>query len=195
MSTSLPLCDRYWLLTSTTYGTWLPGDDRGFVSPVELGFGPEKRQNVPGTPYDAGVPGYRRVARASLKCPPIFFSGVQSQAVLQQFRETSRFRDWVLCAAAVMASHFHLVVGVPGDPDPDSMLRDVKAYASRALNEKWKKPASRTWWTESGSKRKLPDHPAVVAGVRYIANQEKPLALWIEPAFEELLGERGASAP
>jgi hypothetical protein len=26
--------DRYWLLTRTTYGTWLPGDVRGFVSRV-----------------------------------------------------------------------------------------------------------------------------------------------------------------
>jgi hypothetical protein len=25
---------RYWFLIWTTYGTWLPGDDRGFVSPV-----------------------------------------------------------------------------------------------------------------------------------------------------------------
>ena len=25
---------RYWLLTSTTYGTWLPGDERGFVGRV-----------------------------------------------------------------------------------------------------------------------------------------------------------------
>jgi hypothetical protein len=26
--------DRYWFLTSTTYGNWLPGDPRGFVSGV-----------------------------------------------------------------------------------------------------------------------------------------------------------------
>jgi hypothetical protein len=26
--------DRFWLLTWTTYGTWLPGDERGFVSEV-----------------------------------------------------------------------------------------------------------------------------------------------------------------
>ncbi len=26
--------DRYWFLTWTTYGPWLPGDRRGFVGPV-----------------------------------------------------------------------------------------------------------------------------------------------------------------
>jgi len=29
--------DRHWLLTWTTYGTWLPGDARGFVSPIPTG--------------------------------------------------------------------------------------------------------------------------------------------------------------
>ena len=33
-----------------------------------------------------------------------------------------------------MADHVHLVVGVPGDPDPHAMLRDFKAYGSRALS-------------------------------------------------------------
>lgn len=32
---------RCWLLTWTTYGTWLPGEDRGFVSPVRSSnYGP-----------------------------------------------------------------------------------------------------------------------------------------------------------
>jgi hypothetical protein len=26
--------DRYWLLTNTLYGTWLPGSERGFVGHV-----------------------------------------------------------------------------------------------------------------------------------------------------------------
>ena len=29
--------DRIWFLTWTTYGTWLPGDERGFVSPKFAG--------------------------------------------------------------------------------------------------------------------------------------------------------------
>jgi hypothetical protein len=59
--------DRHWLLTSTTYGTWLPGDPRGFVSNVADGPGPEVRHNIPGTPYDKDMPGLVRVARENLK--------------------------------------------------------------------------------------------------------------------------------
>ena len=34
--------DRYWLLTWHTYGTWLPGDRRGFVGRVREGSGPRE---------------------------------------------------------------------------------------------------------------------------------------------------------
>lgn len=43
---------RYCLLTWTTYGTWLPGEDRGFVSPVgNSSFAAWQRQNIPGAAY------------------------------------------------------------------------------------------------------------------------------------------------
>ena len=74
-----------------------------------------------------------------------------------------------------MRNHVHLVVGVPGDPEPDTLLRDFKSYASRALNHRWPKPASGTWWTQSGSTRKLADMPAAV---RYAQEQEHPLVVW-----------------
>ena len=63
--------DRYWLLTWTTYGSWLPGDERGFVSNVRVGPGPEIRHNIPGTPYDEDEPGLEQFAFNNLKCPAI----------------------------------------------------------------------------------------------------------------------------
>ena len=48
--------DRYWLLTWTTYGTWLPGDRRGFVGLQRDLQGVPSIHNSPGTPYDADVP-------------------------------------------------------------------------------------------------------------------------------------------
>jgi REP element-mobilizing transposase RayT len=106
--------------------------------------------------------------------------------------ETTAHRGWRLCAAAVMATHVHLVIGVPGDPEPESLLRDYKRYGSRRLNANWPKPSGGTWWTESGSKRKLPDEDAVIAAVRYVRNQQFPLVVWIAPEFIALIGERGA---
>ncbi len=177
--------DRFWLLTSTTYGTWLPGDERGFVSNVADGPGPEVRHNIPGTPYDADMPGLVHSSLATLKGPPVQFSSAMAAQTLHQFLETADHRDWLLCAVAVMATHFHSVVGVPGDPDPDHLLRDFKSYASRRLNTHFPRPESGTWWTTGGSKRKLPNEAAVHAGVRYVKNQPSPLVIWVNPLFTD----------
>jgi hypothetical protein len=77
-----------------------------------------------------------------------------------------------------MSSHFHLVVGTPGDPDPSALLADFKSYGSRALNRRWPKPESETWWTDSGSKRKLPYPSSVLAAIQYVLDQEYPLVIW-----------------
>ena len=171
-------CDRYWLLTWTMYGNWLPGDKCGFVSNVRDGDGPEVRHNIPGTEYDKDLPSLEEAARINLIGDPIRIQSEQAEVLLQQFQETAKFRNWKLLAVAIMSNHCHVVLGVPGDPDPRTLLQGLKSYGSRALNRKWKKPLSATWWTESGSKRKLPDDTAVLAGIKYLIDQEYPLVLW-----------------
>ncbi|MGC1272773.1 MAG: hypothetical protein WBC44_03635 [Planctomycetaceae bacterium] len=65
-------CDRFWLLTWTTYGSWLPGDERGFVSRVKDGDGPRVEHDAFLTPHDIDMPGLKHAACAKLKCPPLF---------------------------------------------------------------------------------------------------------------------------
>lgn len=174
---------RFWLLTWTTYGNWLPGDRRGFVGQVRGADGLPTIHNLPGTPYDADVPPLERAMRAAMLGPPIRLSSEHAAVVIEQFRETAKYRGWELLAVAVMANHVHLVVGVPGDPKPEQILHSFKSYASRALNQRWAKPVNGTWWTESGSKRKLPHDDAVRAAVNHVGHQEYPLAVWIDPRF------------
>jgi len=90
-------------------------------------------------------------------------------------------------AAAVMRAHVHLVVGVPGDPEPDVLLRDFKAYGSRAINRLFSRPKSGTWWTEGGSKRVKRTEEAVVRAVRYVARQEGALVAWVDAGWEWVL--------
>jgi REP element-mobilizing transposase RayT len=164
-------------LTSTTYGTWLPGDARGFVSTVTDVHGQRVRHNQYGEPYDADMPRLEAAARQKMKGPAVRFSLEQANTVFAQFRETAAHRGWLLFAVAVMSNHFH-VVADGGDVNPEWMLRDLKSYASRALNRQWGKPASGTWWTTSGSKRKLTEEAAVAAAVRYVLRQAHPLVIW-----------------
>ncbi len=180
---------RTWLLTWTTYGTWLPGDERGFVSNVRDGDGPEVKHNAPGTPYDARRRGLALVAKSLMKGDPVWLTAAQARPLAEQFRETAAFRGWTLHALAVMANHVHLVVEVAGDPEPEALLRDFKSYGSRRLNREFGAPRSGTWWTTGGSRRKLPDDRARIAAVRYVRDQSRPLVVWIAA------GEPGASAP
>ena len=185
--------DRVWLLTWTTYGTWLPGDERGFISRVVAGPGPRVEHDQPLTPYDVDMPGLLRSARSKLKSPPIHLTADHAATLLAQFQETVRHRCWNLLATAVMTNHVHVLAGVPGDPAPENLLRDFKSYGSRALNSRCPKPASGTWWTESGSKRKKADKAVVRAAICYIRDQANPLMVWLsEEAQQYLEGERGA---
>src|SRR5438067_7586020 len=97
--------DRYWLLTWTPYGTWLPGDIRGFVSCVEDGPGPEVRHNIPGTPYDADDVRVRQRAIHHMVGSPVWLTQVQAEVVANQFRQTADHRGWRVFALAVMANH------------------------------------------------------------------------------------------
>jgi REP element-mobilizing transposase RayT len=172
--------DRFWLLTWTTYGTWLPGDDRGSVAAVRDEAGRKVWHNLPGTEHLADGPVLREFARGTMSGPPVLLSREHALALRQQFEETARLRGWSILAGAVMGNHAHLVVGVPGDPEPAVLLRDFKGYGSRALNKRWPRPAGGTWWTEGGSRRKLPDEAAVLSAVRYVREQAWPLVVWGE---------------
>jgi len=176
---------RAWLLTNTTYGTWLPGDPRGSVTSVrDLRPGDEPthsrfEHDVPGEPWEEAIPGLQRSALEHMKGPPIYLDLENAEAVLAQFQETATYRGWTLRAVAIMANHFHIVVQVPGDPDPRKILADFKAYASRALNRRHGKPPSETWWTSNGSKRKLATDRALAAAIHYVLyKQPHPLVVW-----------------
>ncbi len=165
-----------WLLTSTTYGTWLAGDARGFVSNLKDKTAETIRHNQYGQPFDADWPALEASVRRAMKGPAVRLSAEQAAAVLAQFRETATYRHWLPLAAAVMSDHFHVVI--QGDARPERMLGDLNGYASRVLSGRWSKPASGTWWTTSGSKRLLQGDAAVVAAVRYVQAQKYPLAVW-----------------
>ena len=177
--------DRYWLLTNTCYGNRLPGDERGFVGRVwdhrrdDPQDQPRVIHNIPGTPVDEDIPGLQEQSRAMMKGPPIHLTTPQSASLLAQFQETAHFRGWELVAVAIMFNHFHIVVGVSGDPEPSKILGDFKSWATRTLIRLFGAPRSKTWWTERGSKRKLSDENSINEAGQYVLyRQPEPLVTW-----------------
>jgi hypothetical protein len=102
--------DRYWLLTWTTYGTWLPGDARGFVGRIRENNGPRVEHDSPGTPYDSAMKGLLCASRDRMRGKPIWLTGEQAAVVGEDLLATLAYRGWELVAAAVIANHVHVVV-------------------------------------------------------------------------------------
>jgi hypothetical protein len=126
--------ERYWFLTWTTYGSWLPGDERGFVGSDFDDRGYLDDFNEFATPSAPPNPNLFGALERRLKSTEVLLAGAQASALLGQFQETTRFRSWLLIATGIMRTHLHAVVGVSGDPDPEKILGDLKAYGTRCLN-------------------------------------------------------------
>ena len=190
----------YWLLTWRTYGTWLPGDRRGFVNNVRGADGHGERHNVPGTECDHDLPALERYAREQMKREPIYLTLEQARMVAADFRSSAAYRGWSLLALAVMANHVHLVVAAPEEVLTDRLLQVFKSYASRKLNGSSAKPSNGTWWAASGSRWRLPNEQAVEAAVAYTQNQPNPLVIWmagfsVDPTAPTDSTEPGTTVP
>ena len=94
--------DRSWLITWTCYGNWLPGDRRGFVGNVRDENGIRIIHNVPGTPYDEDLPRLEAWVRQHMQGEPVTLTQPEADALITQYRETARIREWSLEAASVM---------------------------------------------------------------------------------------------
>ena len=175
---------RFWLLTSTFYGNWLPGDSRGFVGrvwenrPEDRQYGVRKEHDRPGEILDADIAPLERASRERLQQPPIRIQRVHAECLLQQFQETARYRNWSLLVVAIMANHVHWVIGLDESDHGSLALQSLKSYGSRVLNQQFGPQKCGTWWTSKGSARALPDDDAVHGAVEYTLNQEYPLLIW-----------------
>lgn len=185
--------DRYWLITWTTYGTRLPGDKRGFVSGVYDASGGKVLHNTPGAPCDRDIPQLRQFAASIMREEAVYLDLAQAEAVAEQLRETATYRGWQLLALAVMDDHIHLVVGVRGDPDPEKVLGDFKAYGTRKLNNGWGRREH--WWSQSGSKRKKATPEAILAAVVYVRDQRNALVVWLHPQVIARLAQLAGESP
>lgn len=159
---------NYWLLTSTTYGTWHPGDGRWSYT------------NISGeVQLTAPQPRLARHARDIQRGETITLNSEQADCVLIQFDETSAYRNWSLLAVSIMYNHFHVVIAAAENVGADKILNDLKAYASRELNRKFGRTASNKWWTKGGLKRLLPSQQAIDTAISYVVEkQPNPLAIW-----------------
>lgn len=174
-----PLADPLaYFLTWATYGTWLPGDERGWV---DYHHG-----------WQEPNPVLEQIAAASLTEDPCVFDPEQRELVEQNIRDHCQIRGWTLHAVNCRTTHLHVIV--TANRHPDEVRDQLKAWCTRKLKElevcrahtnptrqrgsaNVAAPTSPTrergrirthWWAERGSKRYLNDPDSLEAAILYV---------------------------
>ena len=160
-------------ITWTTYGSWLPGDERGSVSnrlKPEGGF--DRKQNTPGAPLMSDE-FTRESARRNQTNPTVLLTREQAGWVAEELVAVATKEGWRILRAAVMYNHTHVVVIDCPDNGP-AVQRKLKGVTQAALSRRNGRP--RKWWTDGGSDRCKHDPEAIEAAINYDAKQPGMLA-------------------
>jgi REP element-mobilizing transposase RayT len=157
-----------YFLTWPTYGTWLPGDERGWV---EYHHG-----------WQAPDPVRRREAEARMTADACILDAEQRQVVEATIEAHCRLRGWQLHAVNCRTNHVHVVVTAP--IPPKHVQIQFKSWSTRRLKElergrrgiRIDEPGIRkNWWAERGSRRWINDEQSLEQVVLYVRHgQDRP---------------------
>jgi REP element-mobilizing transposase RayT len=148
-----------YFLTWSTYGTWLPGDARGWV---------EHRH---GWQLPDAIRELECAARMSERACRLDHG--QRAEVERQIAETCHVRGWTLYAVNCRTNHLHVVLAA--DLHPDHVRNQLKAWCTRRLKELELRrngarevKARERWWAERGSQRYINDEESLEAAILYV---------------------------
>ena len=144
-------------LTWRTYGTWLPGDERGWVS---------RNRNGYGEPMAAADHRLEAAASGQMTRPPTVFSDPERQEVDEIIRHCCEFHGWPILALAVRTNHVHIVVA--SNEPPGRVMNGLKSRVTRVLRERVGGRSLESPWARGGSTRVIWDDVALEAAVRYV---------------------------
>jgi REP element-mobilizing transposase RayT len=159
-----------YFITFACYGAHLHGDDKGSI---------DRFHNVYGSRFVDADPHRRGFELRRMKSPAQFLDHSRRTTVLDAVKQHAAYRGWTLHAVHVRSTHVHIVIQAP--LPPEKVLIELKAYASRALNE-----SENTWprrWAHHGSTRYLWNTDQVETAMDYVVRQQgQPMALYINPS-------------
>jgi REP element-mobilizing transposase RayT len=108
-----------YFITWNTYGTWLPGDPRGW----------RKRKAGQQPPQ----PSLEAWCRDRMTEDAVVLTRDQRRKVEEVCRRHAQLRGWMLHAVSARSNHVHLVV--TADADPKTVRDQFKANATRVLRQ------------------------------------------------------------
>lgn len=139
-------------ITWPTYGTWLPGDERGWVEYKRGWKLPSECRQLE--------------AKTTMREDACKLDAIARGTVERQVQETCEFRGWISHAVNCRSNHMHVVIGAI-DTDPMKIRSDLKAWCTRRLKEKVD-PCRQNWWAERGSIRWIFNEDSLHTVVQYV---------------------------
>jgi hypothetical protein len=161
-----------YFLTWTTYGTWLPGDPRGWV--------------LHGRGSQLPDPILELEANARMTEDACRLDHNQQELVEKTIAGHCRIRGWMLYAVNCRSNHVRVVVAA--NRHPDDVREQFKAWCTRRLKH-WQRERRGTtavdavpsnairqnWWAERGSGLYINDDEALEGVIHYVLEaQDRP---------------------
>lgn len=150
-----------YLITFRTYGTWLPGDERGYVDAQHSSWA---------EPYRMPDPDREDEMRGLMRHPSVLLTDVQRRSVLEAIHERCLHTGWQVMAANVRTNHVHVVLTAAERPEP--VMDSLKRWATRRLRQADPALHDRRVWARHGSTRHLWKDDAVARAVEYVLEQQ-----------------------
>jgi REP element-mobilizing transposase RayT len=183
-----------WHLTFSTYGFWLPNDERGSGSMrvraqhiYEAGGAATKvftTRSVARKRHDIRA---RLKAKESLKYPPVVLSGIEARAVGRGIAAVLPKVNLVIHACSILPDHMHFVVAAHRF-DGDEIIACLKRAGTRGMNDESLHPMRTfarssgkipTPWAERGWKVKLYTPEQMRSAIRYV--EQNPIRAGLRP--------------
>lgn len=150
-----------YLITFVCYGCHLHGHASGSV---------DRQHNLPGSRVLEPDPQRLLRDRQRMDQPPYELDARRREIVLAALKERRREWHWILLAAHVRTNHVHVVI--EGEARPERMMNDLKAYASRCLNQAGWDERARKRWARHGSTRWLWRPENVSSAIRCVVDEQ-----------------------
>lgn len=140
------------LITWTTYGTWLPGDSRGW-----------RAKRLGNQPAD---PELEAEAHEKMKFDAVYLSPEDRATVELACRDHCEHRGWILHAVNARSNHVHVVV--TADVKPKTIRDQLKANCTARLRQQAIPLSCERTWTKGGDCEVLYDDQSLQNAIKYV---------------------------
>ncbi|MHC4695890.1 MAG: transposase [Planctomycetota bacterium] len=150
-----------YLITFTTYGTWLHGDKRGAV---------DRDHNAYGAPFLRPDASRKSAATKRTTKDSVVLNAERRRVVHRTVEQVCEHRGWTLHAVNVRSNHVHVVVSAP--ECPERVMNALKSWATRKLVGSGLIKRGTAVWTRHGSTRYLWKPRDLLSACEYVSEQQ-----------------------